>query len=126
MPPAYKAQVVQARMRRKTVVLSAVCALGGIVFGLAAWRGLHRHESPASRSQVAIAVATAAEQPAPPPSVQPSPAASNVESRPAAATTSAKQGGPASAPAGAAGVAASPPRAMSPPKRSRSKGAFEL
>jgi hypothetical protein len=116
---------VQTRLKRKKVVLSAVCALGAVVFVLAGLRGILRHESPVGRSHVAIADppapvssvrASGAAAPVEPP--QPPLAPANAEPRPATASP-AKRAAPAPAPTG---VVASPARA---PKASRSKGSFD-
>jgi hypothetical protein len=126
MPPAYKAEVVQARLKRRTVVLTAVCALGVSVFTLAAVRGIQRHQSAASPAHTAIAVTRALEPPATSPSASQSaaPSISSQPREPAPASTRADRPTTAS-PAKQApptGIAASPPRA----KRAPSKTNFEL
>jgi hypothetical protein len=41
-PPPRPIHVEHSRRKRQKLVISAVCALGCMVFGLAAWRGIHR------------------------------------------------------------------------------------
>jgi hypothetical protein len=142
MPPAYKAEVVQARLKRRTVVLTAVCALGGVVFALAAVRGIQRHRSASAHSHAAaaaITVATTAPEPSAPastalptaaPPTAPPPAGASAAVAPheqtralrPATAGAAKQTPPSSA---ATGIAASPPRTSPNSKRAPSKGTFD-
>ncbi len=88
IPPAREAVVVRARLRRRNVVLGAVCTLGGVVFALAAWQGLRRsaashaadaHVAPSVAPHVPLSASTAPPAPeAPAPSARPA-----VQSNPA-------------------------------------------
>jgi hypothetical protein len=126
MPPAYKAEVVQARLKRRTVVLTAVCALGGIVFALAAVRGIQRHLSPDAPSHPAIATTTALQTSARSPSTIQStaPSAAVAPREPMHAPTGAERAATAST-AKQTGIAASPPRAIPTSKRAPSKATFD-